>query len=49
MFCYDTIWDDTKPDQIASIPSTQLHRNVDSEVEAADTQGITFLSAYSLF
>jgi hypothetical protein len=40
MYQYDTIYSDADPDQIESLPPTQLHRNVDLEVVNADKQGI---------
>ncbi|KAH0835027.1 hypothetical protein J3R83DRAFT_10764 [Lanmaoa asiatica] len=39
MYAYDTIWDDTNPDQLETLPDTQLHRNVDLLVLAADKEG----------
>ena len=39
MYAYDTIWDDTNPDQLETLPDTKLHRNVDLLVLAADKQG----------
>ncbi|KAF8438924.1 hypothetical protein L210DRAFT_3646462 [Boletus edulis BED1] len=39
MYAYDTIWDDADPDQLETLPDTQLHRNVDLLVVAADKQG----------
>ncbi|KAF8149876.1 hypothetical protein B0H34DRAFT_678825 [Crassisporium funariophilum] len=35
----DTIYDDSNPDQIESLPDTQLHRNVDLELVRADKEG----------
>ncbi|KAF9565248.1 NAD-binding protein [Agrocybe pediades] len=40
----DTIYDDANPDQIESLPDTQLHRNVDLEVLRADKEG--YLKSY---
>ena len=40
----DTIYDDANPDQIESLPDTQLHRNVDLELVKADKEG-----AFSFF
>ena len=39
MYAYDTIWDDTNPDQLETLPDTKLHHNVDLLVLAADKQG----------
>ncbi|KAF9240417.1 hypothetical protein BU15DRAFT_45759 [Melanogaster broomeanus] len=39
MYAYDTIWDDMNPDQLETLPDTQLHRNVDLMVIAADNEG----------
>jgi nucleoside-diphosphate-sugar epimerase len=39
MYANDTIWDDTNPDQLETLPDTQSHRNVDLLVLAADKQG----------
>jgi nucleoside-diphosphate-sugar epimerase len=39
MHAYDTIWDDMNPDQLETLPDTQLHRNVDLLVLAADKEG----------
>ncbi|KAF8841111.1 NAD(P)-binding protein [Paxillus ammoniavirescens] len=36
---YDTIWDDMNPDQLETLPDTQIHRNVDLMVIAADKEG----------
>ncbi|KAF8837821.1 NAD(P)-binding protein [Paxillus ammoniavirescens] len=36
---YDTIWDDMNPDQLETLPDTQIHRNVDLMVLAADKEG----------
>jgi hypothetical protein len=38
-FTSDTIYDDSNPDQIAKLPPTQQHRNVDLEIVEADKQG----------
>lgn len=35
----DTIYDDANPEQIESLPDTQLHRNVDLELLKADKEG----------
>jgi len=35
----DTIYDDANPDQIESLPDTQIHRNVDLELVKADKEG----------
>jgi len=39
MYAYDTIYNDADPDQIETLPPTQLHRNVDLELLNADKQG----------
>ncbi|KAF9466577.1 hypothetical protein BDZ94DRAFT_1319443 [Collybia nuda] len=44
MYAYDTIYNDADPDQIETLPPTQLHRNVDLELLAADQQG--YLNVY---
>ncbi|KAF8137162.1 hypothetical protein EV363DRAFT_652065 [Boletus edulis] len=44
MYAYDTIWDDADPDQLETLPDTQLHRNVDLLVVAADKQGASRFS-----
>jgi hypothetical protein len=36
----ETIYDDSDPDQIESIPPTALHRNIDLELVDADNQGM---------
>ncbi|KIJ63848.1 hypothetical protein HYDPIDRAFT_133756 [Hydnomerulius pinastri MD-312] len=38
-YAYDTIYDDLNPDQLETLPDTQLHRNVDLMVIAADKEG----------
>jgi len=38
-YATDTIYDDANPDQIESIPDTQIHRNVDLELLKADKEG----------
>jgi hypothetical protein len=38
----ETIYDDADPDQIGTLPDTQLHRNVDLELLRADKEGIFF-------
>jgi nucleoside-diphosphate-sugar epimerase len=38
-FTYDTVYDDSDPDQIESLPASQLHRNVDLLIVDADKQG----------
>ncbi|KIJ63842.1 hypothetical protein HYDPIDRAFT_29192 [Hydnomerulius pinastri MD-312] len=38
-YAYDTIYDDLNPDQLETLPDTQLHRNVDLMVLAADKEG----------
>ncbi|PPQ95716.1 hypothetical protein CVT26_008359 [Gymnopilus dilepis] len=35
----ETIYDDSNPEQIESLPDTQLHRNVDLEILRADKEG----------
>ncbi|THH08289.1 hypothetical protein EW146_g9044 [Bondarzewia mesenterica] len=35
----DTIYHDSRPEEIESLPDTQLHRNVDLEIVKADTEG----------
>ena len=35
----DTIYDDANPDQIETLPDTQLHRDVDLELIKADKEG----------
>lgn len=40
MYAYDTIYNDADPDQIETLPPTQLHRNVDLELLNADKQGM---------
>ena len=42
-YTIDTIYDDANPDQIESIPDTQLHRNVDLELIKADKEGASQL------
>jgi hypothetical protein len=39
----DTIYDDANPDQIESLPDTQIHRNVDLELVKADKEGASHL------
>lgn len=39
MFTYETIYDDTNADQIATVADTQLHRDVDLVIESADKAG----------
>jgi len=36
----ETIYDDADPDQIETLPDTQIHRNVDLELLRADKEGI---------
>ena len=38
-YATDTIYDDANPDQIESLPDTQIHRNVDLELIKADKEG----------
>ncbi|KIJ63841.1 hypothetical protein HYDPIDRAFT_133743 [Hydnomerulius pinastri MD-312] len=38
-YAYDTIYDDLNPDQLETLPDTQIHRNVDLMVLAADKEG----------
>ncbi len=40
LYAYDTVYNDADADQIASLPTTQMHRNVDVEIVAADEQGL---------
>ena len=42
-YATDTIYDDANPDQIESLPDTQLHRNVDLELLKADKEGASQL------
>jgi len=44
MHTYDTIYDDSNPDQIETLPITQIHRNVDLEIINADKEG--YVSTY---
>ncbi|KAJ8456487.1 hypothetical protein ONZ45_g18699 [Pleurotus djamor] len=39
MYSYDTIWNDADPEQMATLPPTQVHRNVDLPILDADTAG----------
>ncbi|KAF9565249.1 NAD(P)-binding protein [Agrocybe pediades] len=43
-FHTETIYNDADPDQIESLPDTQLHRNVDLEIVRADKEG--YLKSY---
>jgi len=43
-FATQTIYDDSNPDQIESLPDTQMHRNVDLEIVRADKEG--YLKSY---
>lgn len=45
-FSYDTIHSDLEVEKIESIPSTAIHRNVDSEIVKADTEGRNFIDSY---
>ncbi|KIJ63834.1 hypothetical protein HYDPIDRAFT_40854 [Hydnomerulius pinastri MD-312] len=38
-YAYDTVYDDLNLDQLETLPDTQLHRNVDLRVIAADKEG----------
>ena len=38
-YTIDTIYDDANPEQMESLPDTQLHRNVDLELLKADKEG----------
>ena len=38
-YATDTIYDDTNPDQIETLPDTQPHRNVDLVLLNADKEG----------
>lgn len=38
----ETIYDDMDPEQIESLPDTQLHRDVDLEIVHADEDGRFF-------
>lgn len=40
MYSSETIYDDSNPDQIETIPPTALHRNIDLELVDADKQGM---------
>lgn len=44
----ETIYNDADPDQIETLPDTQLHRNVDLELLHADKEGIFFSSSSAL-
>lgn len=44
----ETIYDDADPDQIETLPETQIHRNVDLELLRADKEGIFFFSSSAL-
>ena len=44
----DTIYDDANPDQIESLPDTQLHRNVDLELVKADKEGASLLFSFPI-
>ncbi|KAL4268610.1 NAD(P)-dependent Metabolic Enzyme [Pleurotus pulmonarius] len=39
MYQYDTIWNDADPEQMATLPPTQLHRDVDLAIVGADEAG----------
>jgi hypothetical protein len=39
-YASDTIYDDINPDQIESLPDTQIHRKVDLELIKADKEGM---------
>lgn len=39
MYQYDTIWNDADPEQMATLPPTQIHRDVDLAVVGADKEG----------
>ncbi|KAL0566871.1 hypothetical protein V5O48_015123 [Marasmius crinis-equi] len=39
MYTSDTIYDDSDPDQIETLPATQIHRDVDLEIVGADREG----------
>ncbi|KAF8656882.1 hypothetical protein AX16_002427 [Volvariella volvacea WC 439] len=39
LYPYETVYDDADPDQIETLPPTQLHRNVDLEIVKADQEG----------
>ncbi|KAH9481425.1 Oxidase ucsJ [Psilocybe cubensis] len=43
-FAGETVYDDANPDQIETLPDTQLHRNVDLEILRADKEG--YLKSY---
>ncbi|KAF8066913.1 hypothetical protein FPV67DRAFT_1215028 [Lyophyllum atratum] len=38
-YSYDTVYDDSDPDQIETLSPQQMHRDVDLEIVAADKQG----------
>lgn len=40
MYQYDTIWNDADPEQMATLPPTQVHRDVDLAIVGADEEGI---------
>ena len=46
-YATDTIYDDANPDQIETLPDTQIHRNVDLELLKADKEGTSQL--FSVF
>ncbi|KAG6830660.1 hypothetical protein H0H92_015557 [Tricholoma furcatifolium] len=47
MYAYDTIYDDADPDQIETLPLTQIHRVVDLTIIEADKKG--YAKTYIIF
>lgn len=47
MFAGETIYDDSDAEQIASLPETAAHRNVDIAVQQADIDGDSTLAGYA--
>ncbi|KAJ7635018.1 NAD-binding protein [Roridomyces roridus] len=41
MVATPTVWDDSNPEQMASLAPTQIHRNVDLAIVAGDAEGYT--------
>jgi hypothetical protein len=41
MYHYETIYNDEDAEQIETLAPTQMHRNVDLELDNADKQGLS--------
>jgi len=48
MYHYETIYDDSNPDQIETLPPSAIHRIVDLELVNADKQGMYALEIISV-